>query len=145
MGHHQQGFTFIEIMIVVAIIAILAAIAWPNYQNYRVKTNRTAVQGDMLEIAKKMSLYKVSNGTYANATIAKMNNGKTVLSAGGQDLYNVAFTPATTVATGWTLVAQPIATTLQKNNGWLCLNDRGQKSWQKGINNCSGLSATSNW
>ncbi|RMH94179.1 pilin [Lysobacter pythonis] len=69
----QQGFTLIELMIVVAIIAILAAIALPQYQNYVAKSQFTA---GMSEAAAGKTAYedKVNEGVTTAAEYTTVAN-----------------------------------------------------------------------
>lgn len=63
----QQGFTLIELMIVVAIIGILAAIALPAYQDYTIRSKVT--EGLSLADAAKTTLGEgFQSGDAAGAT-----------------------------------------------------------------------------
>jgi type IV pilus assembly protein PilE len=63
-----NGFTLIELMIVVGVIGILAAIAYPAYQNYVLRGHRADAQAEMMALAQAMDRCYTLNNTYTPAT-----------------------------------------------------------------------------
>ncbi len=65
-GHRQQGFTLIELMIVVAIVGVLVAIAYPSYTDSVRKGKRGQAKGQLVELAQRAERYRtVNNGSFA--------------------------------------------------------------------------------
>jgi type IV pilus assembly protein PilE len=60
----QNGFTLMELMIVVVVIGILAAIAYPSYRNQVVKGNRAATQSYMMSLAGREEQIMLDNRGY---------------------------------------------------------------------------------
>ncbi|HEX9911131.1 MAG TPA: type IV pilin protein [Desulfatiglandales bacterium] len=66
ISKRDEGFTLIEVMIVVAVIAILAAIAIPQLSVHRTKSYNTAAVSDLKNAAIAQEAYYVDNRQYTN-------------------------------------------------------------------------------
>ena len=69
MKRIQQGFTLIELMIVVAIVGILAAIALPAYQDYIVRSKMSETMAAIASCKTSVSEYTSTKGGTPPATL----------------------------------------------------------------------------
>ncbi|HEY5932560.1 MAG TPA: prepilin-type N-terminal cleavage/methylation domain-containing protein, partial [Nitrospira sp.] len=60
----QEGFTLIELMIVVAIIGILAAIAIPNFLTYQMKSRQSEAKTNLQAIKTSMVSFQGEQGCF---------------------------------------------------------------------------------
>lgn len=124
----QQGFTLIEMMIVVAIIGVLAAIAYPSYQQYVIKTKRTDMMSEMQNIASQIESRKLAQGSYSNISAKVKTDFAIAYPRQGAQLYDVTINPITltppnnTLTAKWIIIAIPRSNTQMKSDGNLTLN-----------------------
>lgn len=120
---HAQGFTLIELMIVVVIVGILAAVAVPSYQNHVIKSNRAAAQAFMVDVENRQKQYLLDARSYA-PDVATLS-----MAAPADVSKNYTLSIAVTAAPpAFTITATPIAGTRQASDGALTLDSSGAKT-----------------
>ena len=132
----KQGFTLIELMIVVAIIGILAAIAIPKFADLINKSKEGATKGALSSVRSALQVYYGDNeGWFPTDDLSS-------LVAAGKYISNipVAKLPGTGHVDATLVTVSLTTTTLQTSDasGWAYFNDRtNTATWDTFVVNCN--------
>jgi general secretion pathway protein G len=104
--HRQEGFTIVELLIVIVVIAVLATISVIAYNGVQKRAVLSSMSSDLSQAAKAFRLYEVDNGSFPSdiPTSVKTSKG-VVLSAtntnSGTFCINAYYQSDTTLKRSW--------------------------------------------
>lgn len=102
----DNGFTLVELLIVIAIIGILAGVAYPSYMQYVLTAKRSEAQSALIDIANRQEIYYLDHHVYATNLDTQLGLGADPFITEHQ-YYSVTTSSATATA-DFTLTATAI-------------------------------------
>ena len=94
-----DGFTLIELMIVVSIIGVLATLAVPSYQSSVVKAKEAVLRQDLSTLRDVLDQHKADQGKYPQSLSALVGTGY---------LRGIPKDPFTGATTTWQEISDPV-------------------------------------
>lgn len=103
---NRRGFTFIELMIVIAIMGLLSAIALNRLFGSRDRSFVAAMRSDIRNLTLAQESYFYDNDTYGDDVTALENHGFTITTG-------VSFTVNEATVTGWSATVSHAVTAIR--------------------------------
>ncbi|ARR43525.1 prepilin-type cleavage/methylation domain-containing protein [Vibrio campbellii] len=117
----QQGFTLIELMIVVAIIGVLSAVAIPAYKSYVTKSELASGATTVRNLLTNIDMYQQENGTYATMGLGDVGASANMSGLGTLSIPNKTVSTATiTFEFTNSSVNGAKITYAKSSSGWTC-------------------------
>lgn len=132
MKPNEQGFSLIEMMMVVAIVGLLAVVSMRFFGENNNKARRTSVQTTMLDVQAKLERYYVNNRKYTNDltdlgySASLYVNAEGNATAQAKAYYRIQL--ATPDSFSYTITATPINVQASDSCGALTVNEAGDKA-----------------
>ena len=127
MPTKESGFTLIELMIVVTIVGLLSMVAYPSYQDYIRRAERTAAMGFVAEMAQRQEIIFNNQRTYANS-LAGLGMAMPARLANNYNAPTISVVdPAAGTLGSYAITLTPLTSGIMKNDGALVFRSSGER------------------
>lgn len=123
--HNDQGFSLVELLVVIGILGILVTIAVPVYRGYTQRGHRAAAKAALMENAQYMERYFTTHNTYYDNVTPDLPVLPVTSTEGGT--YAIGF-QGTPDATSFVIQAVPQGSQVGDKCGTLTINHLGNKT-----------------
>ena len=122
LKNKENGFTLIELMVVIIILAVVAAIALPNFLEQTRKARRSDAKQPLFDVAAQLEQYYQDNKGYSGYVIS------TTTASSPEGYYTISFFAGPTT-TSYTIQAAPTGTQVKDTKcKTFRLDNLGQKT-----------------